>query len=65
MATSLTTVFIALLALTTATRYWLGRRHVSYMQAHRNKVPAAFDQNISLESHQKAADYSSAKTRLM
>ena len=65
MATSLTTVFITLLALTTATRYWLGRRHVSYIQAHRNKVPTAFDQNISLESHQKAADYSSAKTRLM
>ncbi len=65
MATTLTTLFITLLVLTTLTRYWLGQRHVRYIQAHRNKVPAAFDQNISLEAHQKAADYSSAKTRLV
>lgn len=65
MATTLTTLFIVLLVLTTVTRYWLGKRHIRYIQAHRNKVPAAFDQNISLEAHQKAADYSSAKTRLM
>lgn len=64
MTTTLTTVFIALLVLTTLTRVWLGRRHVSYIQSHRNQVPAAFDGNISLEAHQKAADYSSAKTRL-
>jgi STE24 endopeptidase len=35
------------------------------MQSHRGKVPTAFDGNISLEAHQKAADYSSAKTRLV
>ena len=40
------------------------RRHVRYVQAHRNAVPAAFSREISLEAHQKAADYSSAKTRL-
>jgi len=65
MTTVLTTIFVSLLLLTTATRVWLGRRHVSYIQSHRNKVPAAFDGNISLDAHQKAADYSSAKTRLM
>lgn len=65
MTTVLTTVFVSLLILTTATRVWLGRRHVSYIQSHRDKVPAAFDGNISLDAHQKAADYSSAKTRLM
>lgn len=64
MATTLTSVFIGLLILTTVTRLWLARRHVNYMQANRNQVPDAFKQNISLESHQKAADYSSAKTRL-
>lgn len=64
MATTLSTVFISLLILTTVTRLWLARRHVSYVQANRNQVPDAFKQNISLESHQKAADYSSAKTRL-
>jgi STE24 endopeptidase len=34
------------------------------MHAHRQAVPKAFDQNITLEAHQKAADYSSAKTKL-
>lgn len=65
MTTVLTTIFVSLLLFTTATRVWLGRRHVSYIQSHRDKVPAAFDGNISLDAHQKAADYSSAKTRLM
>lgn len=64
MATTLSSIFIGLLILTTVTRLWLARRHVSYVQANRNQVPDAFKQNISLESHQKAADYSSAKTRL-
>lgn len=65
MATTLTTLFLCALALTTITRYWLARRHVNYIQSHRNAVPQAFQENISLEAHQKAADYSSAKTRLM
>ncbi|HLD09217.1 MAG TPA: M48 family peptidase, partial [Methylophilaceae bacterium] len=65
MASTLTTVFVALLILTAATRVWLGRRHVSYIQSHRGQVPAAFNQSISLDEHQKAADYSSAKTQLV
>ncbi len=65
MASTLTTVFVALLVITTLTRFWLGRRHVSYIQAHRNEVPAAFTSSISLDAHQKAADYSTAKTRLV
>ncbi len=65
MASTLTAVFVALLILTTATRVWLGRRHVSYMQSHRGHVPAAFNASISLSEHQKAADYSSAKTWLV
>lgn len=64
MATNLTILFISLLALTTMIRLWLGRRHVHYIQQHRSKVPDAFSASISLEAHQKAADYSSAKTRL-
>lgn len=65
MASTLTTVFIVLLAITTLTRVWLGRRHISHIQAHRNEVPAAFTSSISLDAHQKAADYSTAKTRLV
>ncbi|HWU81851.1 MAG TPA: M48 family metallopeptidase [Methylophilaceae bacterium] len=65
MTTVLTTLFISLLLLTTTTRLWLGRRHVRYVLGHRSRVPAAFDGSITLEAHQKAADYSAAKTRLM
>src|SRR5690606_31661450 len=65
MATALTVVFLALLIITTVTRVWLGRRHIAHIQVHRSQVPQAFSETISLQAHQKAADYSSAKTRLM
>lgn len=65
MASTLTTVFIALLVITTLTRIWLGNRHVRHVQAHREQVPAAFAGSISLDAHRKAADYTSAKTRLV
>src|SRR5450830_1095533 len=64
MTPTLTVVFISLLVITTLTKIWLGNRHISFMQAHRQAVPKVFDQNITLEDHQKAADYSSAKTKL-
>lgn len=64
MATTLTFIFVSLLAVTTLVRLWLGNRHIQYVQAHRQQVPAAFSQTIALEAHQKAADYSSAKTKV-
>ena len=57
--------FIALIVSTTLIRVWLGRRHISYVQTHRNEVPSAFKDSIALDAHQKAADYSSAKTKLI
>ena len=65
MSSTLSFVFIGLLIATTLTRLWLGSRHIGYVQAHRGQVPQAFNESISLESHQKAADYSAAKTRLV
>ncbi|HEY8118829.1 MAG TPA: M48 family metallopeptidase [Methylophilaceae bacterium] len=65
MTITLTSIFIFLLGLTTLTRLWLGRRHIGYVQSHRNHVPSAFDSNISLDAHQKAADYTAAKTWLV
>ena len=64
MSSTLTLTFVALLASTTIIRLWLGRRHFSYVQQHRGQVPAAFSNNISLDAHQKAADYTTAKTKL-
>ena len=65
MAYNLTLIFISLLLLTTGIRLWLGSRHISHVLSHREVVPVAFQGNISLESHQKAADYSAAKTKLV
>lgn len=57
-------LFILALALATATRLWLAARQVRHVRAHREAVPASFADAISLASHQKAADYTVAKTRL-
>ena len=64
MASTLTLIFITLLIATTLTRFWLGSRQITHVQANRMLVPSAFSENISLEAHQKAADYSTAKTKL-
>ncbi len=61
---SFSTLFVAVLALATGLRLWLSWRHVRHMQAHRNLVPEPFATQIELAAHQKAADYSTAKTRL-
>jgi len=64
MASTLTLIFIVLLITTTLMRLWLGSRQIAHVQAKRMQVPTAFSTNISLEAHQKAADYSTAKTKL-
>jgi len=55
--------FLCALALATGARIWLARRHIRYIEAHRASVPAAFVNDISLDAHQKAADYSGVKAR--
>jgi len=62
-ATQFTIIFIAALALTTLAKIWLARRHLAHVATHRNAVPEAFSLQIALDSHQKAADYTCAKTR--
>jgi len=59
-----TAVFLAALALTTCLRLWLARRHTRHIASCRDQVPAEFTAHIGLAEHQKAADYSIAKTRL-
>lgn len=62
---TLSIIFISLVVLTTLTRIWLGNRHIGFVQKNRNEVPKAFSKDISLEAHQKAADYTAAKTKLV
>ena len=64
MTTTLfTTLFLVALLLGTLTKFWLARRQLRHINAHRNEVPAAFRDKVDLASHQKAADYTCAKTR--
>lgn len=62
-ATQFTYIFIATLAFTTLVRLWLARRHLAHIARHRAAVPDAFRDQIQLIDHQKAADYTTAKTR--
>jgi len=54
--------FLAALALATAARLWLAARHLGHVRAHRSAVPAEFSGDVGLDAHQKAADYTCAKT---
>ena len=59
-----TAVFLVALLLTFCVRMWLAARHIHHVLGHRDSVPDNFSAQISLEAHQKAADYTCAKTRL-
>jgi len=59
-----TAAFLAALIVSTAARWWLALRHIRHVSGRRGSVPAEFDGRISLAAHQKAADYTIAKTRL-
>jgi STE24 endopeptidase len=58
-----TILFLALIVAYTATRLYLTLRHSRHIAAHREVVPAAFAEQITLEQHQKAADYTQAKIK--
>ena len=56
-------LFVIFLVATLLVRFWLGARHIRHVLAHRHAVPAEFAEKIPLYAHQKAADYTVAKTR--
>ncbi len=59
-----TFVFLAALATSLLLEYWLLWRQAHSVRSHRNAVPHPFEQRITLEQHQKAADYTLARIRL-
>lgn len=59
----LTMAFALALVAGLAMKFWLASRQVRHVARHRNAVPPAFQQAITLAAHQKAADYTVAKTR--
>ena len=54
-------IFLVALVALTALQLWLTHRQMKYVASHRAQVPAAFAQQISLQAHQRAADYTLAK----
>ena len=58
-----TLLFAAVLALGLLIRFYLASRQIRHVARRRDEVPAAFASSISLASHQKAADYTIAKSR--
>jgi len=56
-------LFVGFLLLTLLVRFWLSSRHIRHVLAHRSAVPAEFAEKIPLAAHQKAADYTVARTK--
>jgi STE24 endopeptidase len=63
LSSAFSVLFVVFLLLTLGLRYWLASRHIRHVQRHRAQVPAEFAEKIPLSAHQKAADYTVAKTR--
>lgn len=59
-----TALFVIALLSAYAIEFWLLRRHLAYVADHRQAVPDAFRERISLEAHRKAADYTLAKGKV-
>ncbi len=59
----LTLAFAAALLLSLGVKFWLTTRQMRHVAAHRGQVPAAFATTVTLQAHQKAADYTLVKGR--
>lgn len=56
-------LFVSFFLISLSLRFWLAGRQVRHVLANRAQVPAEFASRISLDAHQKAADYTVAKTK--
>jgi STE24 endopeptidase len=61
---AMTLTLAVLLVANLLTKLWLSGRQVRHVAQHRDQVPAAFAHTISIDAHQKAADYTMAKARV-
>jgi STE24 endopeptidase len=59
----LSVIFAAALLLSVAVKFWLATRQMRHVATHRGGVPPAFAGTVSLEAHQKAADYTLVRSR--
>lgn len=59
----LSIAFAAALLASLAVKFWLATRQIRHVAQHRDSVPTAFANTVSLEAHRRAADYTIAKAR--
>ena len=59
----MTLVFAVALVAGLLVKFWLASRQIHHVAQHRDGVPVAFAQTVTLTAHQKAADYTIAKAR--
>ncbi|HEY9147753.1 MAG TPA: M48 family metallopeptidase [Gammaproteobacteria bacterium] len=59
-----TLLFIGMLLISVAIELWLLRRQIGHVAAHRDSVPEPFAERVTLNAHQRAADYTLSKARL-
>lgn len=60
---SFSVLFVVFLAISLGVRFWLASRQLRHVIAHRAAVPPEFAEKIPLSAHQKAADYTVARTK--
>lgn len=58
-----TLLFLAMLAISTLMRLYLSQRQINHVAQNRASVPDSFSDKITLEDHQKAADYTTTKVK--
>ena len=61
---TLTYLLVGALLTNVLLKLWLNARQVRHVAQHRGEVPTAFASQISLNDHQKAADYTLAKAKV-
>lgn len=64
MTQTISALFLTAVAISLGLRLWLGQRQLRHVAAHRHAIPAEFASRVTLDEHQKAADYTQARTRL-
>jgi STE24 endopeptidase len=62
--TPVTLAFAAAVLVSLLVKFWLATRQMRHVAANRQAVPPAFAETVSLQAHQKAADYTLANGRM-
>jgi len=59
-----TIIFLIAIVISYSIQFWLSMRQKSFVLQHRTAVPDAFKDSVTLDAHQKAADYTVEKGNL-